>query len=231
MTSPSPEPKTLPLDVLVLTAGTQSRDSMSEYTVEEYADVLAKSDGDWPFPPLEVFYDGSRYLLAAGFHRTLAARRMHRESAPCLIHQGSAWDALIHGMHSNIQHGLRPTQADKRRAVEMLLDGEVTLTQAVIADHAGVVERTVRRIVADRREEQVPDRTLSGPAIPSNGQEDAKPTMRDRDPIDRQRSKTIKTAEALVREFDALDDLRNSPKHSATISACQSLIVIARGWP
>ena len=52
-----------------------------------------------------------------------------------------------------------------------------------------------------------------------------------KDPFKTQRSKTVKTAQALVRAFDDLDDLMSSRDHKATISACQDLMVKARNWP
>ena len=45
-----------------------------------------------------------------------------------------------------------------------------------------------------------------------------------------QRSKTIKTAEALVRAFDDLNRLRKSAVHERTIAECQALIVRAKNW-
>ena len=46
-----------------------------------------------------------------------------------------------------------------------------------------------------------------------------------------QRSKTIKTAEALVRAFDDLNSLRESSDHKTVVSTCQSMILKARNWP
>jgi hypothetical protein len=151
--------KALSVDVLVLDGGTQSRAEISEFTVEEYTEVLANTGDRWPFPPLDVFHDGNQYLVASGFHRTIAARRHGRASVPCIIHQGTAWDALLFGMASNHEHGLRPTQADKRHAVELLLDSGKKLTQQQIADAVGVTTRTVQRIVAERKDQNP---TLSG---------------------------------------------------------------------
>ncbi len=45
-----------------------------------------------------------------------------------------------------------------------------------------------------------------------------------------QRSKTIKTAEALVRAFDDLNRLRKSSVHERTLTECQNLIVRAGNW-
>lgn len=45
-----------------------------------------------------------------------------------------------------------------------------------------------------------------------------------------QRSKTVKTAEALMREFDKLDDLRPSEIHEETIQLCKQLLSRAKRW-
>ena len=149
--------KPISVDELVLDGGTQSRVEISDETVEDYAEVLAQYNGnEWPFPPLEVFHDGSQYLVASGFHRLLAARRHGRASVPCNVHAGTAWDALLFGMKANDEHGLRPTRADKRHAVELLLDSGKVMNQQQVADTAGVALRTVSRIVAERKPQNTP---------------------------------------------------------------------------
>lgn len=233
----SPTTKTLPVDELVLDGGTQSRVAISEETVEEYVEVLAKHDGEWPFPDLDVFHDGNQYLVGDGFHRTLAARRHGRDTIPCRVHQGTAWDALRFGMIRNLRNGLRPNQADKRRNVELLLDSGKKLTQKEIADLAGVSDRTVRNIIAERKGKNA-DISADDPFIDdddpfatagngddSGGQELPPPPSKESDdtggagdepPKEKtpaelfriQRAKTKKTAESLSRAISDLNDLR-----------------------
>jgi hypothetical protein len=138
---------------------------ISEDTVEDYAEIIDASK-DWPFGPLDVFHDGSDYFLADGFHRTLAALRLNRASLPCRVHKGTAGDAKIFGMTANDKHGLRMSQADKRACVEWLLDNGPKLTQVEIAAKAGVTDRTVRAVVAERKEE---NRKSSGSASKTLG--------------------------------------------------------------
>jgi hypothetical protein len=45
-----------------------------------------------------------------------------------------------------------------------------------------------------------------------------------------QRSKAIKTAEALMRAFDDLQTMKSNPHHEASIEGCKQLMKIARGW-
>jgi hypothetical protein len=140
----------LSLDLLKTDTGTQCRISINEETVAEYTEILAETNGEWPFPPLDVFHDGTDYHVSDGFHRILAALRAKKKEAPCKIHQGTAHDARIFGMTANDHHGLRMTRADKRACVVWLLENGGKMTQVEIAEKAGVTVRFVRDIVSSR---------------------------------------------------------------------------------
>jgi len=45
-----------------------------------------------------------------------------------------------------------------------------------------------------------------------------------------QRSKTVKTAEALMRAFDDLNQLKPKAEHKPAIAACKGLLILAKGW-
>jgi len=162
---------------------TQCRVSINEDTVSDYAEQIEAS-GEWPFPPLVVFHDGTDNLLADGFHRLLAARRAKLEEVPCKIHQGTAADARIFGMTANDQHGLRMTRADKRACVEWLLDNGGRMTREEVARLAGVTSRTVSQVVADRNPESLDGKATppkqdskvkTSPSTPSSGGNEQKP--------------------------------------------------------
>lgn len=154
--------KSLPVDLLRLDANTQNRLRINEETVEDYAEIIADSNGKWPFEPLDVFHDGIDYYVADGFHRTLGAKQAKRSSVPCKVQKGTSVDARIFGMTANDRHGMRMSRADKRACVEWLLDNQPKMTQAEVAEKSGVNPRTVRRIVADRKPSVLDkNRTLS----------------------------------------------------------------------
>lgn len=142
------KPKPLSVDLIRIDGDTQSRIKINDDTIDEYYELIG--DGEWPFPPLDVFHDGTDYFLADGFHRILAAERAKRGSVPCVIHRGGARDARIFGMTANDRHGLRMSRADKRACVEWLLDQPGKMSQKEIAEKAGVTSRTVKSIVAER---------------------------------------------------------------------------------
>jgi ParB/Sulfiredoxin domain len=175
-----PNNENLSVDVLITDGGTQSRVSISEETVADYTEVIESNGRDCPFPPIVVFHDGNQHLVADGFHRVLAARRAKRDYIPCEVRKGTAQDALRYGMTANDTHGLRPSSADKRNCVELLLDGDEKLTRQEIADIAGVSKRTVQRIASERRDGGV---TLSPPSGQSGEDGDFDSFDEDADPF------------------------------------------------
>ncbi len=102
-------------------SGAQMRVEMKPDVVLDYAEDMASGA---TFPPVVVYHDGTEYWLADGFHRVAAARKLERDTIEAEVIEGTARDAIIHGIGSNASHGLRRTQADKRRAVERLLRDE-----------------------------------------------------------------------------------------------------------
>ena len=58
--------KTLPMDVIRIDGGTQSRVKIRTDVVDDYAEHMANGA---VFPPGVAFFDGKEYWLADGFHR------------------------------------------------------------------------------------------------------------------------------------------------------------------
>lgn len=102
--------------------GTQSRAAINDETVTDYAEAMA--DPDTVFPPIVVYFDGKDYWLADGFHRVEAWRRIGRVEVPAEVRQGDRRRAILHSVAANSAHGLRRTNADKRRAVATLLEDD-----------------------------------------------------------------------------------------------------------
>lgn len=99
--------------------GTQSRASVNLDVVSDYADAV--KDGA-QFPPVVVFFDGSEYWLADGFHRYEAFARAGASEIHADVRQGTRRDAILYSVGANAHHGLRRTNDDKRRAVMVLLN-------------------------------------------------------------------------------------------------------------
>jgi hypothetical protein len=117
-----PAPESLAIALIRTDGGTQPRATIDRLTVAEYAKDMRSGD---LFPPVLVFYDGSDYWLADGFHRLLAAQSLELPAIAVDIRRGTRRDAILYSVGANAHHGLRRSHTDKRRAVLMLLqDGE-----------------------------------------------------------------------------------------------------------
>jgi hypothetical protein len=118
MTTATAKVVKLRLESIEIDHGLQARAAMNDAVIEEYAQAFRACA---KFPPIVVFFDGERYWLADGFHRTAAARRARLKSIDAEVRPGSRRDALLYALGSNADHGLRRTDDDKRKAVRTLL--------------------------------------------------------------------------------------------------------------
>lgn len=109
------------LDKIRLDGGTQSRAELSQDTIDDYAQAMLDGVN---FPDVIIFHDGKNHWLADGFQRTAAAKLAGRKEINASVKQGTIEDAVWYSAGANAIHGLRRSNADKRRAVEMLLRHE-----------------------------------------------------------------------------------------------------------
>ena len=98
--------------------GTQTRDALNGETVAEYAEKMRTGVR---FPAVVAFYDGADYWLADGFHRVAGATQAGLADLDVDVRQGDRREAILFSVGANDSHGLRRTNADKRRAVNVLL--------------------------------------------------------------------------------------------------------------
>jgi len=306
--------KALPLELIEVLGTVQPRQTLNEDAIADYAEHYAPGDnGKAVLPPLRVFKDGERHILSRGFHRYTAAQRAKRASLECEIIDGTERDAILDAMQDNSEHGVRLTPADKRKAVNRLLDDPEwgKLSQTRIAELANVSRPLVQQIVKERKPPltdnlqkftsspegggkttgsdgkqrpatkpgvkggiefvaEADPQVLENRAVEARKKADAaKPTAEpeedrgkcpncagskwtededgvfcskcrhphgepvgdvDGKNIATQRSKTIKTAEALMRAFDDLNMLLPKPLHKEAIAGCKGLLKIAKGW-
>lgn len=99
--------------------GTQSRSCIDQHAVEDYASAMQAGE---TFPPVTVYFDGSAYWLADGFHRYQAHVSAKLATIAADVRQGTQRDAILYSVGANAAHGLRRTNDDKRRAVLTLLN-------------------------------------------------------------------------------------------------------------
>ena len=113
----------VPLTSILTDAACQARVKIRPSVVRDYRRAMAEqiSDGGLRFPPIVLFTDGRHFWLADGFHRILAARDTALSEFPADVRPGTERDALLFSISSNGAHGLARSNADKRKAVTLLL--------------------------------------------------------------------------------------------------------------
>jgi regulator of replication initiation timing len=111
----------LALTKIRIDGGTQSRERLNEEVVAEYAEAYEAGD---KFPPVTVFFDGSDFWLADGFHRFFAAQKAGVKLLDAKEVVGTLRDAKLFSLSANAKHGLNRSNADKRKAVMAMLEDE-----------------------------------------------------------------------------------------------------------
>lgn len=109
----------LELSKIVIIPEAQSRMQMDSDTIAEYSALM---DEGVELPPVIVYHDGESYYLADGFHRYEAANEVGYRTIAADIREGTARDAILFSVGANAKHGLRRTIADKRKAVQTMLN-------------------------------------------------------------------------------------------------------------
>ena len=112
------EIKNVPMADITQDPRLQPRAALDPETVEDYTARYAEGVA---MPEVTIFYDGATYWLGDGFHRVASATKAGLDAIPADVRDGTFRDALLFAAGANAGHGLRRTNADKRRAVEMLL--------------------------------------------------------------------------------------------------------------
>ena len=120
--------------------GTQSRVAINADAVEDYAEAMTAGA---KLPPVVVFFDGAAHWLADGFHRLHAHRRIGAVNIDADVRAGTQRDAQLYAYGANQAHGLRRTNDDKRKAVAGMLELVADWSDAKIARHVGVSDKTV----------------------------------------------------------------------------------------
>lgn len=153
----------LPLDQLRMDGGTQARAGLDNATLAEYTEswqaLANRQNGFLDMPLIIVYHDGESYWLADGFHRVVAYRQFldggSASASPRAIRaevrQGTRRDAVLYACGANSTHGLRRTNADKRRAIETILSDDEwkQWSDSEIARRCNVSDKTVATVRAD----------------------------------------------------------------------------------
>ncbi len=163
------DPVPVAIPSIKIDGGTQQRASINESIVAEYAEQIKAGD---TFSPVTVFFDGTDYWLADGFHRYHAHRLAGLDEISCDVRTGTSREAILFSVGANDTHGLRRTNEDKQKAIATLLsDPEWSLwSDREIARACRVSDKTVG---AARQARQVRNSALA-----ESGQTKAEPEKR-----------------------------------------------------
>jgi len=139
--------KKIEISAIRIDGGTQARLKLNQDVVKEYAECM--KDGD-KFPPVTVFYDGSEYWLANGFHRYFAAKSNGELEIECEVKQGTLDDAVLYAFSADGRQGLSRSAEDNRNIIIRMIQHPVwgKWSNAEIAKHVGVSKMTVGRVKA-----------------------------------------------------------------------------------
>lgn len=172
------EPAPLALDAVTRDPDLACRArGVNHRTVSEYAAAMKTGAA---FPPVIVFVDskGVRWL-ADGFHRCAAADLAGLTEIAADVREGSRKDALLYAAKANGEHGLRRTNADKRRAVLLVLGNFPKWSDRKIGEACGVDHKTVAAARAANAAQ------AEGGEIPQNEGEPPGPTLTSERTIER----------------------------------------------
>jgi len=122
----------------------QVRVKTADMRVKSYAALMSNGT---EFPPIVIFNDGQSLWLADGKHRIDAAKRNGYSTIRADVRHGTERDAFLYGLQVNAAHGLALTQAEKRAAVDLMLqDAEWgTWSDREIARQCGATHPSVSR--------------------------------------------------------------------------------------
>lgn len=225
------------LSLLRTNGGTQPRASIDQFVVDDYAEQMRQGV---EFPDAVAFYDGTDYWLADGFHRDAAAKQAGRTTLAVDVRQGTQRDAILFSVGANGAHGVRRTNADKRRAVETLLrdaewskwsDSEVA--RRCVVDHKTVsaikADLTSRGILGNPKIERKVER--NGTTFTMNtariGQTPPAPKHSPPRPIVSPSQKIVEEARDIIRHTQMADD-KNAQEALSRVAPEQQATVVER---
>jgi len=130
-------------DITVDSEIQQRANGLDPATVNDYA---AQYEAGIEMPPIVAFQDKEETIwLSDGFHRFAAQELLGRESVDVDLRKGTRRDAILFACAANSSHGLRRTNADKRKAITTLLCDEAWAKRSDrwVAEKVGVHQTTV----------------------------------------------------------------------------------------
>lgn len=140
----------IPLSLIVCDPSLQTRVSSDGDQIDNLKAALEAGD---PVPPIVLFEDTGHeeiadivYLPGDGWHRYYAHQELGRKTIRAEIRAGGRAEALKYALGANASHGLRRTNADKRKAVTVALKEYPKLSDRQIAEICKVTHPYVANV-------------------------------------------------------------------------------------
>lgn len=118
----------------------QPRVKIEDDVIDEYSSAMQRGES---FPPITVFSDGEKNWLADGYHRYFAAKKAGLDCLGADFRAGTKTDALKFALSANATHGLKRSQADKKRVVLVAIKEFGDLSNREIAKLVKVDDKTI----------------------------------------------------------------------------------------
>lgn len=133
----------VPLENIILDSRLQMRATMDMNAIDEYAEITMQLD------PGRIVRSGEQMWLTDGWHTYHAHKKAGLKEMKCFVREGNFFAALIEAAAANSTHGMKRSDADKRRAVATILaqmpsksDREVAQICRVSPTFVGKVKNT-----------------------------------------------------------------------------------------
>lgn len=138
------------------------------------------------FPPVVLFHDGTRYYLADGFHRFMAAQRNGSIDITADVRAGTKDDALWFALGANKKNGKRLTSTDLQHAIRLAFKTWPDKSTTMIAEQVGCTQRYVSTIHEQvRTTSNLADRVTGkdGKSYPARRQSPSAMAQRSKQPL------------------------------------------------
>lgn len=172
------------LDDLVLSRDLQPRVGLDDATVADYA-ALYRDRGPTAMDPIRAYArEDGRPILTRGFTRVAGARLAGLDALPCDLYAEADDEAMLRDSLSGNRHGLRLTNADKRRALKLYHERiarrrwDSTREVAVLLGCSHELVSSFRKeLTAPKPAADVPPATKPAPEVGKGAQSEAKPAQ------------------------------------------------------
>lgn len=142
--------QSVPLGLIINDPALQTRVTSDPDQIDNLKTALEAGE---PVPPVVLFaepvgggVEGVNYYIGDGWHRYFGHLELKRHTIWAEVHEGGRAEALRYALGANAAHGLRRTNADKRKAVTLALKEYPKLSNRAISEICKVTHTYVNNV-------------------------------------------------------------------------------------